>query len=97
MIPSALEISSSSAASTPCRLAISAEIQVRVEIEIEIELDGIAPDGASGISGVVNVSSALWNKGFHRTSHVLWLSTGSIGIPSTVDLDLPSLQLVVHA
>ena len=28
-------------------------------IGIEIELDGIAPDGASGISGVVNVSSAF--------------------------------------
>ena len=29
------------------------------EIGVEFELDGITPDGAAGISAVVNVSSAL--------------------------------------
>ena len=44
------------------------------EIGVEFELDGITPDEAAGISGVVNVSSALG---------IGIAPAGSLRIPST--------------
>ena len=63
------------------------------EVGIEVELGGIGSDGSTGISGVVNVSSAL-GIGFHLANPVL-TPHGPVWHPEHLHL-LP-LQLVVQA